>query len=94
MSARHLPHSRDYAIVQGPTFQTTGAMSWNEGLTPTDDDETYRVRIGRDLRDLPLIRRDRPRCWRGTRPLLHSHPRPEDRPLERRVPFALQLVRQ
>lgn len=59
---RRLPHSRGYAIAQAPTFLSARTMSWNEGLTPPDADETYRVRVGHDLRDLPLTRRDRPRC--------------------------------
>lgn len=59
---RRLPRSRNYTIVQAPRFLTGRTMAWNEGLTPPDENETYRVRIAHDLRTLPLTPRDRPRC--------------------------------
>lgn len=62
-SLRHLPRRRGYAISQVPWFITPLTMGWIE--EPTDERRgtgTYRVRVGHDLRTLPLSRRDRPRC--------------------------------
>jgi hypothetical protein len=58
-----LPHSRGFAASQTPAFMSPTTMVWVE--TPTDSDAPvgqYRVRVGRDLRSLPLTTQGRPRC--------------------------------
>lgn len=60
---RRLPRSRGYRTIGSPWFITPITMGWDE--EPIHDPEGTKpeyVRIGHDLRSLPLTRRDRPRC--------------------------------
>lgn len=59
---RTLPHSAGYRISQTPGFETPTTMSWVEGPSNDPLSERYRVRIGHDLRAIPLTRHQRPRC--------------------------------
>lgn len=60
---RDLPHSGGYVISSAPELLTPTTMAWGE--RPTDPEiprARSRVRVGRDLRTLPLTTKDRPRC--------------------------------
>lgn len=59
---RTLPHSPKHRISQAPGFDTPTTMTWLETIAGKSYAERYRVRVGHDLRTLPLTRTERPRC--------------------------------